>query len=96
MLKVKVQSVAGRGDQYRVTEAISLPYPTPVNTNAGSKSPIGLEKIPHVPSPCLYSAGRRIKGHGSDHRELLWGQAELVLCRKRKQVLVGDWILRLS
>lgn len=47
MLKVKVQSVAGRGDQYRVTEAISLPFPTPVNTNAGLKSLIRLEKIPH-------------------------------------------------
>ena len=63
-LKVVVQSVAGRADQYRVTEAISLPYPTPVNTNAGSKSLICLEKLPHVPSPCLCSAGRRIRGNG--------------------------------
>lgn len=57
----QVQSVVSRGDQYRVIETISLPYPTPVNTNAGSKGLIFLENIPHIASPCFYSAGRWIR-----------------------------------
>lgn len=53
----QVQSVVGRGDQYRVIEAISLPYPTLVNTNAGLKGLIFLEKIPHVASPAATKLG---------------------------------------
>ena len=69
------------------------PHPTPVNTNPGSESLIFLiEKIPHVPSPCLYSAGRCTRGN----KDLLWEHAELRLCGKRKQVPDGDWVLGLS
>lgn len=92
--KTKVQRVVGKEGQYWVSVPSPLPHPTPVNTNPGSESLISLvEKVPHVPSPCLYSAGRRCT---RGNKDLLWGHTELVLCGKRKQAPGGDWILRLS